>query len=103
MSDEKQDTETAPAREWPVVINLKHPVENGSERITSLTFQRGKLGHLKGVKLDELVGDHLITVAARMCGQPPRVIEALDPDDSEEVVPVVLDFFARCLGGGKKP
>lgn len=102
MSGDRDEAAPAP-RQWPVTVNLKHPVSHGSERITSLSMRRGKLGDLKGIKLGgEVPVDNLILVASRMTGQPTQVIEALDPEDAEEVLPVVLDFFARCLGGGGK-
>lgn len=107
MSGEQKSAEdivgAALERQWPWVIKLKHPIDFGDERITSLTVQRGKLGHLKGIRLggDDIAMDHLLLVASRMCAQPLKVIESLDPEDAEEVLSLVLDFFAKCLGGGR--
>jgi hypothetical protein len=106
MSNEQTVKEMAAdaiARTWPWVITLKHPVDFGDERITSLTVRRGRLGDLKGIKLggDAMPADHLMLVASRMTGQPLKVIESLDPEDAEEVMSLVLDFFAKCLGGGR--
>lgn len=89
-------------RTWPWTITLKYPVNFGDDRITSLVMRRGKLGDLKGIKLGgEVVADSLLMVASRMCNQPLKVIEGLDPEDAEEVLSLVLDFFAKCLGGGR--
>lgn len=89
---------------WPRTITLKYPVDRGSERITQLTVRRGRLGDLKGIKLGgDVAADDLMLVASRMCGQPRDVIEKLDPEDAEEVMSLVLDFFSKCLGAGKTP
>ncbi len=89
---------------WPVVVKLRHPVDLGKdEHITELTFQRGKTSHIRGMALGEKVlTDQLITVAARLCGHPVRVIEELDVDDASEVMGIALRFFGKCLGGGKR-
>ena len=103
MSDDNQTTsnETSAAPVWPRVINLKYPVQFGSETISSLTFRRGRAGDLKGLKLGETVpADQLITIASRMSGKQTQVIEGLDGDDAAEVMALVLDFYGRCLGGG---
>jgi hypothetical protein len=101
-SDETAETRArvAPAT-WPRVINLKHPVQFGSEHITSLTFRRGRAGDIKGLKLGTTIpADQLITIASRLCGKPVPVIESLDVDDSAEVMALALDFYGKCLGGG---
>jgi hypothetical protein len=94
----------APARQWPVIVKLRTPVEFGSDLVTSLEFRRGKLGDLRGVGIDRVPPlDQLLLVASRLCGQPIKVIESLEDDDGAEVIELALDFFARCLGGGKRP
>jgi Phage tail assembly chaperone proteins, E, or 41 or 14 len=95
------DVEKQP-EEWPRVVRLAHPIDFGSERITALTFRRGKLGDLKGLKVDDVpsAADAML-LASRMCGQPLKVIEQLDADDASEVLEIALGFFGRCLQGGK--
>ena len=106
MSNENQTHETdsndtAAAQTWPRVITLKYPVDFGSQRITALEFRRGRAGDLKGLKLGETIPtDQVLLVASRLCGQPLKVIESLDVDDSAEVMALALDFYGRCLGGG---
>ncbi len=90
-------------RQWPVRITLRHPFDFGSERVTSLEFRRGRLGDLKGMKLGETFAtEQLVQVASKLCGQPIALIEMLDVDDAGEVMELAMDFFAKCLAGGKK-
>lgn len=109
---EAEDGEESPAaaaarmisgeRQWPVIVTLKHAIELGSEHIAELKFRRGKLGDLKGMTLDGVPPvDKLLQLAARMCGQPIKVLEMLEDEDGAEVMALALSFFARCLGAGK--
>lgn len=89
-------------RKWPVVVKLKHAVDFGSENIAALEFRRGKLGDLKGMKIDGVPPvDQLLMLASRMCSQPVKVLEMLGDEDGAEVLELALGFFARCLVGGK--
>jgi hypothetical protein len=91
--------QVAAAEKWPRVVKLKHPVDLGSEHITELTFRRGRMGDLKGLKVDGVPpAEQLMLLASRMCGKQIQVIEKLDAEDGAEVLGVALDFFARCLG-----
>lgn len=107
-TDNETETDEAAAtvmaeRQWPVTIELKHPVDLGSQHIASLTFRRGRMGDLKGVKLDGVPSaDQLMLIASRMCGQTVPVMDLLSDEDGAEVLEIALGFFARCLGGGKK-
>lgn len=99
-----EDEEAPPAPTWPRVIKLLHPIDFGSERVTSLEFRRGKLGDLKGISLGDTVPTaHLVLIAARLTGKTTHVIELLDMDDSGEVMGIALDFYGKCLAAGKKP
>lgn len=92
-----------PERQWPVVVTLQHPIDFGSQHITQLTFRRGRMGDLKGISLDGIPPtDQLMLLASRLSGQILQVIEKLDPDDTSEVLEIVLGFFARCLGSGQR-
>lgn len=89
-------------RTWPAIVMLKHPVDFGSQRITQLEFRRGKLADIKGMKLSgEMPTEHLITIASRMSGQTTQVIDRLDVDDAGEVMAIAIDFYGKCLGGGR--
>lgn len=102
MSDSDVVARAEVQRQWPVTVTLKHPVEFGSEHISSLTFRRGRMGDLKGMSLEEVPSvDKLLMLASRMCGKPVAVLEMLDGDDAPEVMAIALGFFAKCLGAGR--
>jgi hypothetical protein len=89
---------------WPRSVALGTPVQFGKTLITSLVFQRGTLGVLRGMSLDvdRLPDvDRLLMIASKLCGQPPGMLDMLAPDDVQEVLAIALAFFARCRGGGK--
>ncbi|HET7500654.1 MAG TPA: phage tail assembly protein [Kofleriaceae bacterium] len=92
-----------PERTWPVTIPLRYPIEFAGQRIESLTFRRGRIGDIKGMKFSgEMPAEQLVRIASRLSGQEAQVIERLDMEDSGEVMAIATDFFARCLGAGKK-
>lgn len=101
MSDESKtaDEPVVPERQWPVTVTLKYPVQFGKDMtIESLTFRRGKLADIKGLRIDAIPPtEQIMMVASRMCGQPLKVIESLDADDASDVIELVLSFFVRCL------
>lgn len=89
-------------RTFPIVIELKQPVEYGSKRITQLSIRAGRLGDLNGVKLGgEVPINELMKIAARMAGEVTQVIERLGAADAGEVMSLALDFYGQCLGAGK--
>lgn len=98
MEIEKPDERT-----WPRVIKLLHPIQHGTETITSIEIRRGKIGDIKGMKLGgDVPADQLMLLASRLSGQPVAVIEQLDAEDGGEVMALALDFYGQCLVGGKK-
>lgn len=98
MSDE---TPEASAAVWPRVVKLSHPIEFDDERITELSFRRGRLGDLKGMSVEEVPPmDKIMLLASRMCGKQVGVIERIDGDDATEVLEIALGFFGACLQGG---
>jgi hypothetical protein len=102
MSDETE-IDVIEAEEWPRTVTLRHPVDFGKERITSLEFRRGQLGDLKGVKLGEsLPVESVCMVASRLCGKSVKIIELLDAEDAGEVTEIAMRFFARCLSTGPR-
>lgn len=89
---------------WPRTVKLTVPIEIGGQRTEELTFRRGRLGDMKGVKIGgTLEADSLLLVASRMCGQPLAVLERLDADDAGEVMQLVIGFFGKCLATGSVP
>lgn len=81
--------------ELPYTLTLATPVAYGSETITSLVFARKPVAKdLRGIRLSELdKGDHLITLASRLTGQPPSVIERLEMADTMACLEVVSGFL----------
>lgn len=94
-----------PARQWPVLVKLKHPVDFGGEPIASLEFREGCLGDLKGIKIDTggITLDQLMLITSRMCGKPIKVIEMLRGKDGAEALAIARDFFTESLTGGDMP
>lgn len=99
------DTPAADApRAFPFVLKLKQPATVADETITEITFRRGRMADLKGLTIDLklLSFDTIITVASRLTGKVTKIIEALDFEDSGEVVAIVMDFLEKSLPTGKK-
>lgn len=92
----------AEGRTFPYVVKLKHVVSYDDEPVSSLTFRRGTLADAKGLKLAPgvLDIDKLLLVASRLCGQPVRLLEALDVEDGGEVMDIAMTFFVRFLQAG---
>lgn len=89
-------------RVWPYTVKLAHPIAFGGEMIATLTFRRGKMGDLKGMKIDGVPSiDQLLMIASRMSAQPVAALEMLEDEDGAQVLEIALSFFARCLGGGQ--
>jgi len=106
MSDESKAIAEAimAKREWPVTVKLAYPIEFGKdEMIHELVFQRGNMGMLEGLKVDDSPSaSEVLLIASRLCGKPVAALRKLDPDDAPEVVAIAMAFFVRCLGAGKK-
>jgi hypothetical protein len=91
------------AEVWPRVIDLAYPFDFGKLQVSQLTFRRGRLSDIKGMKLSDAVPtDNLILIASRMCCQPTALLEKLDVDDAGEVMAIALDFYKQCLTAGSK-
>lgn len=97
------ETDKPKARVWPVVIQLRTPIDFGKTRVEEITMRRGRLADIKGIKLGEVATEHLILIASRMSGQPTAVIERLEDDEAGEVLALARDFFTKCLATGIEP
>jgi hypothetical protein len=101
---ESMTVESLAAKAWPIIVDLKTPIDLGKSSVSRIELRRGRLGDLKGMQLREgLPADHMLLIASRLSGQPLGVIERLDMDDSGEVMAAVMDFYVRCLGAGSRP
>lgn len=88
---------------WPRTVTLKYPVTHTDDRIATLEFRRGVAGDMKGISLrGDIAANDLMVIAARLCGQPLKVIEMLDIDDVGEVTDIALDFYVKYLTATKK-
>ncbi len=75
-------------------VLLTHPIELGGVVIKEFIFDvEPKVKHLKGIKLDNLGTDALISVAGRLCNQTPVVIGELSFVDAKKVADIVLGFL----------
>lgn len=71
---------------------LSAPVNQGSEEITVLTVRKPFAKDLRSLPLEPNMGDFL-NVAARLCDQPPSVIDKLEVQDAMALVEVVSGFI----------
>lgn len=76
----------------PVTIKLQKPVHHGSETISELVVQRPKAKHLRMLPAQPKTGD-VLDLAAKLCGQPPSVIDELEMEDTSALLEVVGNFM----------
>jgi hypothetical protein len=78
------------------IITLKNPIIVGSETIDKLTFARPlRAGDLRGVPINDMCFEHMLLVAGRLCGQPPKVMDKLESEDMLDVLAVISTFLGR--------
>jgi hypothetical protein len=82
----------------PIVIKLGIPIKFGTETISELKMRPGKAKDFRDLPIEPKLGDYL-NVAAKLCGQPPSVIDELDPTDLAEVMSAV----GKLMGNGRAP
>jgi len=85
----------------PVTVQLKEPIQHGTEAITSLTLHPLKARDLRGMSLDNPGMGDFMDILSNSARQPPSVIEELDVEDLMECIGVVKDFFPSSLPTGK--
>ncbi|WP_027367402.1 phage tail assembly protein [Desulfocurvibacter africanus] len=82
------------------VITLKHPIQQGSQTITELTFERRlKAKDFKGLPTS-LGFDEMFLLIGRLSAQPPSVIDELDTEDLMSCMEVVKGFLPGGLPAG---
>lgn len=87
-------------------ITLKHPIQFGSETVSELTFRRPKAGDMRGIKINaagDMSFDDMLTVAQRVTGRPPAVINEIDLEDLKPVFDVIGGFIKAGHQTGKTP
>lgn len=100
--NETQDlsTNTAHAAEGVVVVTLDYPIKRGDTDIKEITLRKPLAGHLRGIKLGELLNLDVSSVQVLLprISTPtllPHEVERLDPADLAELSIKVATFFAR--------
>lgn len=84
-----------------IKITLKVPLKYGSETITELELKAPVARDFRDMPLEPKYGD-LMDVAAKLCNQPPSVIDQLSPVDMSEVLLKVGEFMGTGPKTGKK-
>jgi Phage tail assembly chaperone proteins, E, or 41 or 14 len=67
------------------VYTLKKPIPNGSETVAELRFRPAVAKDLRAFPLEGRTVGHILDVVAKLCGQPPHVIDQLSAEDLQEV------------------
>lgn len=94
------DLRPVPELSGPVTIRLFYPIKFGSDVIEDLVFRRPKGKDMRDVPSKVAVGD-MMKLAARLCGQPPSVMDELEMPDFNRVTEVVGNFLAAGQETGK--
>lgn len=87
----KVDNPQAP--KTPHVLTLKKPIQVGSEKVKSLTFSAPKAKHIRAMPADGGTFGDVMTVAGKMTGEAPSLIERLGPEDFAAVAELVTLFL----------
>jgi len=82
-------------------LKLNTPVVFGDDTIETLTFKKPKAKHFRSLPMNPNIGDFL-NVVAKLCDQPPSVIDELSPDDMTAACEVVANFMPGGLKIGEK-
>jgi hypothetical protein len=78
-------------------IELKAPIQNGSELITELVFQPVKAKHIRLLPLANTNMNFHIQLAGTLTGTPPSVMDELSAEDTFQVIEVIENFFLPFL------
>ena len=78
-----------------VIVQLKYPIEWGSETISEVKLRRPKGKDIKGLTISGSgVGlDELVRLAGKLGTLEPGLLDMMDAVDVMEVVGKVADFF----------
>ena len=85
-----------------VTVKLREPIPFGSETITELTLRKPKAKDFRRMPMSPGIGD-LLDLAGQLSAQPKAVIDELGPEDMQEVLERVGDFFPSGRGTGPTP
>lgn len=101
MTDEPQDKAPALPKgctendDGSVTIDLRVPVMHGSEQIERMTLKRLKGKHMRalGGGMEKAGMAEILSLAGRVSGLPPVVVDELDAVDCVVVAEVIGGFF----------
>ncbi len=97
MNDQTIKREEFSKTENQLTLTLKEPIAFGSDVIHELILMPLKAKHLRGLPA-ELDMDALLTLAGRLTGQPPKVMDELCMADFQALMEAIACF----LDGGLK-
>jgi len=88
-----------------VVIKLSHPIEAHGAEVSELTLRRPRLKDLKGISMDNITGDLMIELVARLAEIPPSAAGEIDAGDFEAIGEAFSAFFPKrpASGAAGKP
>ncbi len=81
-----------------VVIKLSYPIEAHGEQVSQLTLRRPRLKDLKGISMDNITGDLMIELVARLADIPPSAAGEIDAGDFEAIGEAFETFFPKRPG-----
>lgn len=83
-------------------IKLSQPIEAHGEEVTELHLRRPKLKDLKGISLDNITGDLMIDLVAKLAGIPPTAAGEIDAADFDVIGEAFNVFFPQKMPGGSE-
>lgn len=86
-----------------VTVELKEPIEFGSETITEIVVNKPKGKHFRKLPVEPKLMDELWPFACAICNQPAKVLDELGADDFIAVMEVVGNFMPDGLEIGGNP
>jgi len=92
-----------PKLTYPLVLQLEHPVQHGSELISELRFNRPKGKHFRQFKMTETDMGEALDLLATLAGQPPSVFDEMDWDDIQRCTGILGKLFRPSPQTSTKP
>lgn len=88
-----------------VTIELSHPIEAHGKEVNELKLRRPRLKDLKGINMENITGDLMIDLVARLAEIPPSAAGEIDAGDFEAIGEAFNVFFPqkKAPGGDGKP
>lgn len=84
-----------------VTIELKYPVKNGDEQLTSITLRRPLGRDMRRLPAEPSMG-HMMELAACVSGLPDVVWDRMDAEDVTRAMEVIAGFLPAGRPDGRK-